>query len=381
MSLILNSFVTLILTIALLFSVFGESAEVFHKIGDNKKKNKNPSVVATSPRLGSPLRNDTLTISGISAGAAMSIQYGIAFSSQVNANGIIAGIPLYCSQGMVAYALMCMDTPELININSIISTAQIWEAEGLIDPMSNIKNQYMHLWSGTADTVVYQGVMIKVAEMFEYMGATSITSIFNYSSEHAWITNRYGNSCSYLGEPYVNNCGYDFSGEYLSRAWNSMASAGKKNLAPFQAQGTMNGANFFQFDQTKYGASASSNSLASIGYLYVPTQCGTVTQSGTNTVISGGSVQCHIHLNFHGCTQQADLIGKQYITQTNLNEYAETNNFIVVYPQSSTNLENPKGCFAWWDFSGFDSNFANKDGAQMSMFNEMMQNLMTNGQI
>merc|ERR1712000_597055 len=133
--------------------------------------------------------------------------------------------------------------------------------------------------------------------MNENKAATSIQSIFNYSSEHAWITDKYGNDCSYLGEPYVNNCDYDFSGEYLSRAWKSMANRGK-SLAPFKPQGTMNKTRFFKFDQTKYGASASSNSMATTGYIYVPSQCGSVTTDGSYTTITGATTKCHLHLNF-----------------------------------------------------------------------------------
>lgn len=350
---------------------------------NNNKHVKHSVAIANRAAAAAALRNDTFTISGISAGAAMSIQYGIAFSSTVQANGIIAGIPYTCSQGMMGYALACMDAPEIINIQNIISTAQEYASFGLIDPMDNIKNHYLHLWSGKSDTVVVQGVMMLVAEMYQYMGVTSMESIFNYSSEHAWITNNYGNDCDYLGEPYVNNCGYDFSGEFLSRSWKHMRHArGISNLGPWNSQkGVMNTSRFFAFDQTKYGASAPANSMASKGYVYVPSQCGSVSTSGSNTVLSNPSVRCHLHLNFHGCTQQADLIGLDYISQTNLNEWAEANNIVILYPQSSTNLDNPKACFAWWDFNGFDSNYANKEGAQMKMINEMVVNLQTNGQV
>lgn len=32
---------------------------------------------------------------------------------------------------------------------------------------------------------------------------------FDTESEHAFITNDYGNECSYLGSPYINNCSLD----------------------------------------------------------------------------------------------------------------------------------------------------------------------------
>lgn len=77
------STVSTISTIALLLTV-GATA------GEGTAAN-NVSAFAT------PLNDSTISISGISAGAAMAVQYATAFSRSVKAAGIIAGLPYMCA--------------------------------------------------------------------------------------------------------------------------------------------------------------------------------------------------------------------------------------------------------------------------------------------
>jgi poly(3-hydroxybutyrate) depolymerase len=62
------------------------------------------------------------------------------------------------------------------------------------------------------------------------------------------------------------------------------------------------------------------NSLNDVGYVYVPTAC-------------KNGAECALHVNFHGCQQTLADIGMQYVQHVGLNEWAESNNIIVVYPQ------------------------------------------------
>ena len=53
------------------------------------------------------------------------------------------------------------------------------------------------------------------------------------------------------------------------------------------------------------------------------------------------------------------------VTYTGLNEIAEANNIIVLYPQVSKSTllpENPEGCFDWWGYTGPE--YAYAAGAQ-----------------
>lgn len=144
---------------------------------------------------------------------------------------------------------------------------------------------------------------------------------FGIASEHTFPTTNYGNLCSTLGEPYISNCNYDGAGHSLTHLYGRL-----------KPRGTMVAANLFMFDQAEFGVG---NSLNSFGYIYVPTSC----QKGAT---------CKLHVNFHGCQQTVDDIQDQYPKHVGLNEWAETNDIVVVYPQVLKSFlvpYNPEGCW------------------------------------
>jgi len=55
------------------------------------------------------------------------------------------------------------------------------------------------------------------------------------------------------------------------------------------------------------------------GYLYVPSSCAT------------GS-KCKLHIALHGCQQTIPDIGDDYASKIGINEIAEENGIIVLYP-------------------------------------------------
>jgi len=59
------------------------------------------------------------------------------------------------------------------------------------------------------------------------------------------------------------------------------------------------------------------------GYVYYPYSC----------IDNNLAVKCKVHFSLHGCNEQIN--GKydwEWITRTGYNEYAATNNLIIVYP-------------------------------------------------
>jgi poly(3-hydroxybutyrate) depolymerase len=310
---------------------------------------------------------NTLTVSGISAGACFTVQYQVAHSTKVRAVGVIAGAPFYCAQDQMVNAMIdCMEDPLLINIGTLNAEMNISASQGFIDPVSNIEDQAVMLFSGLFDTVVSHGTMELLAAQYQSLGVKKMVTYFNYSAEHAWITNQYGNSCSTLGSPYINNCGLDFAGEFLRFAWDHMSLKFNDN------KGTFNPSNLLTFSQTAFGANGLVDSLDTTGYYYVPTRC--------NPLTGDNKTKCHVHLNLHGCTQDAGTLGTTYVSNTGLNEWAEANDIIIIYPQAAANLleENPNACFNWWGYGG-DSHYADKEGVQMTIFEAMVNSVMTTG--
>ena len=289
----------------------------------------------------------------------MAVQMHIAFSSIIKGASIFAGGPYFCAQSNALIATTaCMSTPSLIPLKTLILQAELLEKTFLIDNLRNLEGQKVFLFSGSADTVVDQGVMDNLAAMYEYFGA-EILKIFQIPAQHAFPTDGYGNLCGTLGEPYINNCNYNGVFETFKALY------GNNIKSPVDSKKE----NLFEFDQSDYLKFGSS--LNDKGYIYVPDSC---QKKG----------KCGLHVAFHGCKQTLDDISLEFVTHTGYNEVAEANNFIILYPQTKRSdllPVNPEGCWDWWGYS--DSlltigRYVTKQGAQMSAISEMMKDLGLN---
>ena len=104
-------------------------------------------------------------------------------------------------------------------------------------------------------------------------------------------------------------------------------------------------------------------------YAFVPASCR-----------SGG---CRIHVAFHGCRQNAGEIGRRFVDGAGYNGWAASNRIVVLYPQTVRRyglavgswrwLLNPKGCWDWWGYTG--ANYHTRDGAQMRAVRAMIEAL------
>jgi len=67
------------------------------------------------------------------------------------------------------------------------------------------------------------------------------------------------------------------------------------------------------------------------------------------------SAECKLHISFHGCKQFVAKIGTRYVVRGGFNEWAESNGYVVLYPQTVNSYTlpfNPEGCFDWWGYTG-----------------------------
>jgi poly(3-hydroxybutyrate) depolymerase len=98
-----------------------------------------------------------------------------------------------------------------------------------------------------------------------------------------------------------------------------------------------------------------------VGYVYVPRSC----QQGAT---------CRVHIAFHGGLQTLDDIGTEYVAKTGFNNWADTNNIIVLYPQAKkTPSNNSQGFWDWWGYTVAD--YAFKSGVQMAAVKAMLDHL------
>lgn len=301
------------------------------------------------------------TVSGLSAGGFMASQLHYAFSENIKGAAIFAGGPFYCAKAsMTTATTACMSVPISISTAALELKASQLASKGEIDSLDNLKDSKVYLYSGTKDTVVKTGVMKAAEKMYEKYGADVVTE-FTVPSEHCFPTDDFGKSCGHFGSPYINNCDYNGAEKAFTQLYG--------DLKPTTTQNTDN---LIEFDQTAYFTANKSISMGSKGYVYVPTAC----QNGE---------KCKLHISLHGCQMTLADIGTQYITKIGINEIAEANNIVVLYPQVKKSILsplNPEGCFDWWGYTtpgvlpiANSDKYTTKSGPQMAAIWGMAQDL------
>jgi poly(3-hydroxybutyrate) depolymerase len=298
-----------------------------------------------------------VSVSGFSSGAHMAAQMHFAYSKTIKKGaGIVAGGPVYCSQGNVAISVgPCMLDTGSRNLPYLESVINTWSGNGYIDPTSNMAASKVYLLSGTLDSVVRQPVMDDLRSMYAYyISSTNIFYKNNLAAEHSIPTDFFGNSCSYSGTPFVNNCNFDTAGEILKWIYGPLNA---KNVS------TLTGS-FINFDQAVFWGNFNPNThgMSSSGYAYVPSAC-----------VAGQA--CKLHVAFHGCQQNVATVGTAFYQNSGYNRWADTNKIIVLYPQAAATAANPGGCWDWWGYD--DVNFPAKSGGQMVAIKTMIDKIVS----
>jgi poly(3-hydroxybutyrate) depolymerase len=297
-----------------------------------------------------------VSVSGFSSGAHMAVQMHFAYSKTVKKGaGVVAGGPLYCSQGNAAISIgPCMANTGSRNLPYLMSVVNTWSGNGYIDPTSNMAASKVYLFSGTIDSTVRQPVMNDLNTMYaNYLPAANIVYKNNLAAEHSMPTDFFGNGCAINGSPYLNNCNFDTAGEILKTLYGPLNA---KNA------GTLTGS-FINFDQAAFWGNHNPNlySMSNSGYAYVPAAC------------SSGQA-CKLHVAFHGCLQSASVVGTAHYQNAGYNRWADTNKIIVLYPQTIVTANNPGGCWDWWGYE--DVNFPAKSGGQMVAIKTMIDKIV-----
>jgi poly(3-hydroxybutyrate) depolymerase len=69
--------------------------------------------------------------------------------------------------------------------------------------------------------------------------------------------------------------------------------------------------------------------------------------------------------------QYQGMVQEQLVQKSGLNEWADTNNIIVLYPQTTKlSSTNPLGCWDWWGY--LSSDYAVKSAPQMDAIMAMV---------
>lgn len=296
-----------------------------------------------------------VTVSGISSGGAMAVQAQVAYSGTFRGAAIFAGMPFYCAEGNVAIGLgTCSSavTAAEINVPKLVAITRDWASRGWVDDTANLARSKLYLFSGILDQTVRQGSMDAVRDYFlNFTPAANIVYRNDVLAGHGWISPLGPVLCASQQTPFINDCQIDPQQVFLSMFHGP--------LAPKQT-GALSGT-FQPVDQVEFieGGNAAAQSLDNNGWLYVPAAC-------------GRGESCRLHVAFHGCSMTYNRIGDQFIRMSGINEWADTNRIIVMYPQAlpSTQPVNGLGCWDWYAYGSPD--YAKKHGPQMLMTKRMV---------
>lgn len=298
------------------------------------------------------------SVSGLSSGAFMAVQMQVAYSGSIVGAGVVAGGPYYCAANNMMYATtICMGNGMPIYPPLLVSAAQSFADAGLIDPLKNLNQRRVYVFSGTDDTVVRQPVVDATVEFFKEAGVKpdQLAYVNTLPAGHAVITPSYGNDCAANADPYISHCnldnqGYDQAGALLQHIYG-----------PLKPRVDAPAGTLVSFNQRPYASAATG--MAGTGFLYVPPAC------------SATGANCKVHVAIHGCKQSVESVGNQFVTDTGYNNWADNNKLMVLYPQVNKSWSplNPEGCWDWWGYTG--ANYANKSGPQMKAIKAMVNQL------
>jgi poly(3-hydroxybutyrate) depolymerase len=293
------------------------------------------------------------SVSGVSSGAFMAVQFGVAFSSITKGIGVFAGGPFGCSGGSVVTAQSeCQASTIPPDVTPLVALTKSLAASGAIDDPSLLASTRIFLFGGADDTVVFPPIVDATQAYFAaFVPAASITYVSRRAATgHRIPTLSYGGACDASTTPWIGNCGYDGVGAALAQIYGTLLppSAAASGTIRTLAQGD------FVPDPT-------SHSLDTTAYVYVPAAC-------------AAGETCRVHVAFHGCGMQATgSVGSAFYLHAGYDEWADTNHLVVLYPQTIASAANPYACWDWW---GYDSaQFDTKSAPQMAMTRAMIAQL------
>jgi poly(3-hydroxybutyrate) depolymerase len=342
---------------------------------------------AAEPLQAFPIDPAQISVAGISSGAFMANQLHIAHSADIMGAAMVAGGLYGCaveaveSDGVRALASQavgaCMKVPFMLDdIPTYKSRLEQLFVKGWIDSPDNLKRAKIYFFTGSSDQVVDSDTVKKGKELYDALGVPGSNIDFEDHSGpaakagHSWVSKNFGGACDANASPFIDDCEYDQAGAELSAIYGP-------DLKPPAAAPT---GRIVAFDQKEFapGKATAANGLWDTGYVYVPKACE-----------PGAAQPCRLQVVLHGCKQSAETLGDIFYTKIGVNEWADANAIVVLYPQAhattpaelppnlwvmALDYANPEGCWNWWGYSD-DRQFMTKKGVQIVAIWKMVERL------
>lgn len=291
-----------------------------------------------------------ITVSGVSSGAFMASQLGVAYSKLISGFGSVAGGIYWCAEGIKERAVgECMKSPSLISSEKYIKKIKSLSQKKLIDSPANLRNNKYYIFSGTEDVIIKPVASDKLYEMMKaFTSEKNIVFEKSIKASHGLPTVNQGTACESASIPWLLNCKYDTAGIILKTMYGKL-----KNKS------SMIESNLTMFGQKEFGDNTTP--LYEHGWIYVPQNC-------------RDKKKCKLHIALHGCQQNADFVQDKFVKHAGYNEWAEANNIIILYPQSAKLApDNPYACWDWYGFTGPE--YMTHNGQQLKAIKAMIDRL------
>jgi len=168
--------------------------------------------------------SDKISISGISSGAFMAVQMGVAYSKTFSGVGSIAGGIYGCALGQPMLATQtCMKNPESVNVPFYVEHTKNLEKFNYIDSTKNLKRQKIYIFASTGDDVVNMEAGQKLKEYYQsFIPESQIYITSTPHTAHGFPTIASGGPCQDSALPWILNCQFDAAFEILNQIYGNL---------------------------------------------------------------------------------------------------------------------------------------------------------------
>lgn len=296
------------------------------------------------------------SVSGLSSGGFMAVQYSVAFSSSTLGVGVVAGGPYNCVYVNVGGIETCMSGSPSADMSW--SAAQGFASLGQIDPVAGVGKQKVYVFSGRKDPTVVPSVVTATRDFYKAAGvpAKNLAFVNALPAGHAFIAPSFGNECGVTDPPFIDHC------QVKGKAYDQPQAILSHIHGPLKPAVQVLSSTVRPFDQHEFASTVTG--LDTVGFYYLPKSC------------AADSSRCAVHVVFHGCRQGASVVGSDVYARVGYNRWADANRIIVLYPQIKPTTAipyNPKGCWDWWGYSSLS--FQVRSGPQMKAVKDMVDRL------
>lgn len=310
------------------------------------------------------------SVSGISSGAYMAGQFEMAHAKEVVGAAIIAGGPYGCSESLYADVIPGPGTA-LLNLTKAVNgcmqnalqafgvpnpallarRAERLAEQDRIDPIADVRPDRIYVFTGKNDTTVVPAIVAAAREFYVDLGVPpeNILFVSDVPASHAFVTDDRGPACDHAGKPYIVDCDYDQAGALLKQIYGDL----KAPAAPPTGQ-------YLLFDQDAFTEGLSNHGMSDQGIVYVPQAC-------------RETAGCKVHIAYHGCGQNRTFVGDAFARDSGYARWADSNDIVVLFPQTAATPLNPQGCWDWWGYTGGD--YLTRKAPQITAVYRMLERL------